>query len=769
MSQIATAPIAELQLDPLRSQKLAEIYTALRPGQREIADWQSGRLAVSAVPGAGKSTGMAAAAALTIAQQNLHHRRQLVVVTFTRSAATNLKAKIRQHLRDLGLSPTGFVVQTLHSLAWSIARRHPAQSGLNPDASLITASQSQRLIRLAVEQWIMDNPARYQRLLEGQSFDGEETERLRRQSVLRTEVLPALAQTTIHEAKSSGLLAETLYEQSQSIQDDDQTCAIAAGLYAQYQSLMRSKQYIDYEDIILAALRALQHLEIQAQWQDQVFAVFEDEAQDSSPLQTRLLEILAVDSQGQNLVRVGDPNQAINSTFTPADPVFFRDFCQRCAAEGHHAVMNQAGRSSEVIIKAANFMVGWINQAYDRQQTPHPPMGKALEQLKHLEVAPFQRQFIQPTPEGDPQPNPAISGRSLEIERPVDIYKTLVRLGDRATLLFTEFPESSAAILVRTNDQGKFVAEELRRNLGDRLNLFEVGERDRRSQIPGQMLALLQFLDRPHSPDYLKRALMVLVDRQLIQPQDLNALSTAPEQFLYPGPLETAATDGVRSASRYCRSLLKARRELPLHQLIPFLAFTLGYDQNELATADKLGDRIMSQMTTSSMLSLLVELGDIVGSDRFEPVENDEDINRYSRPGQLTIITMHKAKGLDWDHVFLPFLQENVIPGSLWVPPQAKFLGDFALPDVARAQIRSMVHGQEIPDLLTAWQRAIALKAAEEFRLLYVAMTRAKRLLWMASAIKAPFSWGNLDNLDDRPACPVLLALIKQFPEALVE
>jgi DNA helicase II / ATP-dependent DNA helicase PcrA len=423
-----------------------------------------------------------------------------------------------------------------------------------------------------------------------------------------------------------------------------------------------------------------------------------------------------------------------------------------------------------VIMQAANFMVGWINQAYDRQQNPNcPPMGKALEQLKHLEVAPFEHQFIQPTPEGDPQPNPAISGRGLEIERPVDIYKTLLRLGDRAALLLTEFPESSAAILVRTNDQGRFVVEELRRNLGDRLNLFEVGERDRRSQIPGQMLALLQFLDRPHSPDYLKRALMVLVDRQLIQPQDLNALSTAPEQFLYPGPLETAATDGVRSASRYCRSLLKARRELPLHQLIPFLAFTLGYDQNELATADKLGDRIMCQMTTSSMVGLLTELGDIVGSDRFEPVEDDEDINRYSRPGQLTIITMHKAKGLDWDHVFLPFLQENVIPGSLWVPPQAKFLGDFAMPDVARAQIRAMVHGREIPDRLTAWQRAIALKAGEEFRLLYVAMTRAKRLLWMASAVKAPFSWGNLDNLDDRPACPVVLALIKQFPDALVE
>ena len=49
-----------------------------------MADWQGGSLAVSAVPGAGKSTGMAAAAASAIAHFQLHARRQLVVVTFTR-------------------------------------------------------------------------------------------------------------------------------------------------------------------------------------------------------------------------------------------------------------------------------------------------------------------------------------------------------------------------------------------------------------------------------------------------------------------------------------------------------------------------------------------------------------------------------------------------------------------------------------------------------------------------------------------------------------
>ena len=137
-----------------REPLLKNLRDGLRPGQQEIADWQGGRLAVSAVPGAGKSTGMAVAAALAIARHQLHAKRQLVVVTFTRSAAANIKSKIREYLKTLVLPQGGFVVHTLHGLAWSIARSYPELSGLNPDSVLITPNQSHRLIRNSVEQWI---------------------------------------------------------------------------------------------------------------------------------------------------------------------------------------------------------------------------------------------------------------------------------------------------------------------------------------------------------------------------------------------------------------------------------------------------------------------------------------------------------------------------------------------------------------------------------------------------------------------------------------
>ncbi|MFM2314593.1 MAG: hypothetical protein RLZZ04_3869, partial [Cyanobacteriota bacterium] len=153
-----------------------------------------------------------------------------------------------------------------------------------------------------------------------------------------------------------------------------------------------------------------------------------------------------------------------------------------------------------------------------------------------------------------------------------------------------------------------------------------------------------------------------------------------------------------------------------------------------------------------------------------------DDGDRYTRPNQVTIITMHKAKGLDWDYVFIPFLHQDMLPGEPWIPNAGKFLGNFTLSEVARAQIRSIVHHQylapeqtqTIPLPMAAWQEAIKLKQAEEYRLLYVAMTRAKRLLWMSAAELGPFRWSVFradqpTSLQQKKPCPVLPALIKHL------
>jgi DNA helicase-2/ATP-dependent DNA helicase PcrA len=563
---------------------------------------------------------------------------------------------------------------------------------------------------------------------------------------------------------------------------------------------MRSRDLIDYDEMILAALRVLENPSARKNEQKQVFAVFEDEAQDSSPLQTKLLEILAQDLENPaaspNLIRVGDPNQAINSTFTPADPIYFRRFCEECQQQQRLATMDMAGRSTGIVIAAANFVLEWVNRSFggsrewESGSREHGGQGSnnklpTTNYQLPMTSLPFRHQTIHPVSLDDPQPdaNPAPIGRGLELYTPRDIHHTAELIGKRVVALFketqstqtqgTEAPESlRMAVVVRENRQGRWLAEAIAPICKEHnILVYEVSQSDRHSQVPAEVLALLQFLDRPHSPDYLKAALEVLVQRQLIQPQDLNALATIPEQFLYPGPLDPPQPEPAQKASYLCRSLLRARMELPPYQLISFLALTLNYDQTELATADKLAERVQQQLAgdRNSLGAMLVVLSEIVQSERFEAVDTEDSEARYTRPGQLTIITMHKAKGLDWDCVFIPFLHENVLPGNLRVLPQAQFLGDFTLAEVARAQIRAALHEQfPLPDIATAWEQAKQLKTAEEFRLLYVAITRAKQLLWISAAQKAPFTWSKPENLENSRPCPVFSALMRQFGRSLV-
>jgi DNA helicase II / ATP-dependent DNA helicase PcrA len=48
-------------------------------------------------------------------------------------------------------------------------------------------------------------------------------------------------------------------------------------------------------------------------------------------------------------------------------------------------------------------------------------------------------------------------------------------------------------------------------------------------------------------------------------------------------------------------------------------------------------------------------------------------------------------------------------------------------------------------------------------------MTRAKRLLWMSAAQKAPFVWSKPENVSNRPPCPVMPALIGKFPRSVMD
>ncbi len=776
---MSTVPAAYSDnITSIQSEIISGWRQGLRQGQRTLADWQGGQLAVSAVPGAGKSHSMAVAAAITIARERLHQRRQLVIVTLTRSAAANIQDKIKSCLKELGLPPIGYSVNTIHSLALSIASKHPELSQLDlTDRTLVMPSTNHKLIEDTVQSWLSQNPQRYRCLVEGESFDGEETERLRRQAVLRTEVLPSLAFTAVREAKSSGLSPDQLWEIARLCPDRYDILGISAGLYQAYQELLERKSYLDYDEMIAGALRVMLDPTARRLWQQQVYAVFEDEAQDSSPLQEKLLRQLAgipnSPELAPNLIRVGDPNQAINSTFTPADPRYFRDFCQECSEivdvdlQSRLEKMEQAGRSTQMIMDTANFVLNWGNKWL---QAPTTSLEDSEQQNTETESV-FWLQTIRPVSEGDAQPNPSAQDGGVELYEPIDIYESVSSIEQRLTALFKTNSTANAAILVRENRQAKFIFDRLAdwQRLHPEIKLYEAGEGDRNSKIPGEILTLFQFITRPHSSEYLKATLKVLLERKLIDAQDLDALAIFSEKFLYPSILEIPQNTTVARAREICCELLRARLTLPHYQLISYLGDRLNYQSSELATADKLADRIALQTYgRGSIYSAIEVLQEIVTTEGFENIDDGSE-SRYTASGQVTIITMHKAKGLDWDYVFIPFLSDK-IPGQLWTPKGVKFLGDFTLAEVARAKIRAHLHQQSFPTPKAAWELANYLKQGEDLRLLYVAITRAKKLLWLAAEKEAPFLWNKFnwqqgDRLQVSKPSPLFTALCKNFPQ----
>ncbi|XFA72445.1 ATP-dependent helicase [Thermosynechococcaceae cyanobacterium Okahandja] len=743
----------------------------LRPGQRQIADWPGGLLAVSAVPGAGKSHGMAVGAAIAIALKKialkkLDRQRQLLVVTYSRSAAANIKVRIRQYLNRMGLTRSGFSVQTLHSLALKIA----APTWQGRAENLLSEYEQQRLCRLCVEQWARSHPEQMQRLIQGADAQLPlHSEQLTRRHALISSILKDFAKTVITSARSAFLSPADLRQLSHHsalATDPYPFLEIAADLLELYQQHLLAREQIDYDEMILAAVQVLEaDAHYRREWQQRVYAVFEDEAQDSTPLQSRLLHLLATDASDANVVnvvRVGDPNQAINSSFTAADPLFFNEFCDQCAQQQAFYAMTQAGRCTPLVIKAANYLVAWANQAYAQQEPP------------------FRFQEIEPVAAGDPQPdaNPPPWGQGVEIVYPQTVMDTAQQLVARIAAVFAEHPEATVAILVRQNKQGRFLDEVLRspaefglkedlRSLG--LTILDVAGVERRSHVPRELFEILEFLYCPYSPDRVKAALTVLVERGIIPAQNLDRLAVQPEVFLYPGPLDAPASPDVLQARQCCHDLLRARLQLSLFPLMTYCAQRLGYNAAELATTDRLIYHLSQQQEPQLWEHLAPIWQGIVAEDTFASVEMEDLHSRYVCPRQVTILTMHKAKGLDWDAVFVPFLEAKSLPGESWVAANARFLGDVDFSAVTRAQIRAYSHGQPIPNAQQAWQKAQAAKTAEEYRLLYVAMTRAKRLLWLAAASQAPFwpsfNWRGHYELQPQSPCNFLPFLKEKLEE----
>ncbi|MBK8986098.1 MAG: ATP-dependent helicase [Chloroflexi bacterium] len=713
----------------------------LRPAQADILTYQNGRLAISAVPGSGKTFTLSLLAAQIIADGRITASagQQVLIVTYLNSSVDTFRARIRKRLDEIELPPTGFDVRTLHSLALEIVRL--AESGLgqeNPGPEVLDDVRSGSALAQAVNQWIESYPDQWYAFLD------EDTPQMRARW---RDVTERTARAFIRAAKNERYHPEDILSRlspSPSLPvSPSPLLFMMAGIYGRYQTLITRQGALDFDDLIWQAADLLQHRphfadELRRRWP----YVLEDEAQDSVPLQEVLLNLLT-GPQG-NWVRVGDPNQAITSTFTAAHPRFFNAFIDRPDVVARP--LPNSGRCAPLIMGAANAMLHWV--------LDHHPVDEVRAHT-------FRRQDILPTPPGDAQPNPPDSEAHIELK----VYKhredeELPAVAQKALRYAQEHPDHTLAVLVPTNQTGYTLADHLDELDADYDNLLRGGGHER--EIAAAMHAILAVLAEPLSTKALLAAHASLHELQhpaaLCPEEDLPRLHTIlrsvhrPEALLFPWdgedvgralPAGVATEDDLTAVTRFATFLQRmfALRALPIDDL----ALSLGDElfargdvhEVDLAIAYQIATilrRWRDEQPDWRLPDLVAQLEDVVQGRRGLPITAPTDMGYEPSPGRITLTTQHSAKGLEWDAVFLVGIDGFWIPGSL----EAPFLGvhDFLGGDPtaeAVAQLRYCMAGDAgIYDGRSATESAHIEIISERLRLLYVGITRAKRSLFLS-------------------------------------
>jgi DNA helicase-2/ATP-dependent DNA helicase PcrA len=707
-----------------------------RPKQQEVLEYRGGRMGVSAVPGSGKTHTLSYLAAELVASGLLEEDQEVLVVTLVNSAVDNFASRVAAFVQERGLLPNiGYRVRTLHGLANDIVRERPELVGLSDGFQIVDERAAEQIRQGAVEAWVRAHGDSFDDFLSPGIEQGQ-VDWVRRNQW--PQLVSSIALTFIKSAKDQQLTPQDIRDRLDASGVSLPLAEMGWAIYTDYQRALAYRGAVDFDDLIRLALRALEldgeYLQrLRQRWP----FVLEDEAQDSSALQETILRLL-VGPEG-NWVRVGDPNQAIYETFTTASPRFLLDFLREKGVAARE--MPNSGRSTLGIIELANHLVDWTRGS-------HP-----VERLREALALPH----IEPAPPGDPQPNPPDSpGHLRVVDQKYAPAEELRVVADSLAHWLPEHPEATVAALVPRNERGFELVAELKKRGLEYVELLRSSGSTR--ETAGALGNVVRYLGDAPSPGKLATAYKVWrrEDRQDEEAraelqQAVRALSKCRhvEDFLWPraerdwlGDVGTAETlQGTPDNLVAFRELVRrwqGASVLPIDQLILTLAQDLFHEPADLAVAHKLAVvlRRASDLRPDWRLPELTEELAVVARNerRFLGLSGDDigfDPQRHK--GKVVVSTIHKAKGLEWDRVYLMSVNNYNFPSA---EPQDSFISErwfvrdgLNLEAEALAQLEALVEGGGSYEEGEATLKARFDYAAERLRLLYVGITRARKEL----------------------------------------
>ncbi|MBI5825312.1 MAG: ATP-dependent helicase [Chloroflexi bacterium] len=769
---------------------MASFPFTLRPSQTDILRYRGGKLGISAVPGSGKTFTLSALAAQIITSGALAVDQDVLIVTLVNSAVDNFSARIGKMIEARGLIPhLGYRVRTLHGLAHDIVREKPALAGLEERFQIVDEREAEFIRKEAANAWLASFPNNLDEYLNPELDES-------RRDWIRRQQLPDLAHNLslafIRSCKNLTTTPEDLRHKLNNAPAPLPLAEMGWWIYDKYQQALRYRGAVDFDDLIALAYKILQSdPEYLARLQYRFPFILEDEAQDSSEIQENILRLLSgslrpersdestprnvvegalrlrttssAQRESGNWVRVGDPNQAIFETFTTANPKLLKNFISHEA--DYKNELPVSGRSQPRIIELANYLIDWTNASH-----PAQACRDALS-IPH----------IQATSPEDPQPNPPADPEAIRlISRKFTPEEETEAIVNSIKKWLPDNQDSTVAVLVPRNTRGFEVIEALKRHKIEYVDVLASTNKTR--VAAGAIANVIAYLSDPTSPAKLSRAYQVwrreifgsdnrsTVGAGLAPTQDSaqgdrqgrpnivkeDAITVATllrkigeaETFVAPNQdhdwlatlSESEADEVVQELSEFRVAVNRWLNAvtLPIDQLILTLAQELFTDAADLALAHKLAlvlRRAAEDHADWRLPELTAELGVIARNERrFIGFSSDDSgFNPEAHKGKVVVTTMHKAKGLEWDRVYMLSVNNYDFPS---LQPYDRYISEkwfvrnsLNLEAEALAQLKAALSTGEFDwyEEGTASLSAREDYSRERLRLLYVGITRAKK------------------------------------------
>ncbi|HEL1105384.1 TPA: DNA helicase PcrA [Streptococcus equi subsp. zooepidemicus] len=573
--------------------------------QAEAVQTTEGPLLIMAGAGSGKTRVLTHRIAYLI-DEKFVNPWNILAITFTNKAAREMRE------RALALSPAtkDTLIATFHSMCVRILRREADHIGYNRNFTIVDPGEQRTLMKRIVKALNLD-PKKW-------------SER----SIL----------ATISNAKND-LLDERAYELGAS----DLYSQTVARCYKAYQEELRRSEAMDFDDLIMMTLRLFdQNPDVLAYYQQRYQYIHVDEYQDTNHAQYQLVTLLA--SRFKNICVVGDADQSIYG-WRGADMQNILDF-EKDYPDARVVLLEENYRSTKKILQAANEVI---------QHNRHRRPKKLWTQNADGEQIVYYR-------------------ANDERDEAVFVASTISNMCLELGKSFKDF-----AVLYRTNAQSRTIEEALLK-----------------SNIPYTMVGGTKFYSRKEIRDVIAYLTVVANPSDNIS---FERIVNEPKRGVGPGTLDKLRQFAygqeqslLEAASSLEQSPLKGKAAQAMLALASLLS-DLRADLDQLsitalaeALLEKSGylDMLRVQNTLESQarienieefLSVTKSFDEVsaqqqeheAGIDRLGRFLNDLALIADSDDGnaetaEVTLMTLHAAKGLEFPVVFLIGMEEGVFP-----------------------------------------------------------------------------------------------------------